>query len=343
MPPNPEFVYCTICGMPLEGDCVVLSGPHWPRADASSSLNVADKDVIRYEAEAESYYGKLLLLPDEEEVRPQEAYDVNPQPEDPPDATARMHHGIHPACEDMANRVIKSSPHAKIHSIGDLWLTLERRCAGYLKQGRRQRPRPRDDNYVPPIPNKETGKLDFDGYYVPSHCLLQYGDEWEGWWDKDPIEIPDLTSRLISNLEKVSANPKTQVPDSTEASPEEIKNHIRSFLQDGPLSLECTYVMPQSQWAEVFFQIPFLWDLDTKAIHERTGSNKIDLEKWDWEKLTRQVMSPPQPSAHDASMYNEDESVWNYSKVGLDVPGGFTNRRRIWQILEDMRPNCVQG
>ncbi|KAH7245071.1 hypothetical protein BKA59DRAFT_544457 [Fusarium tricinctum] len=339
MPPNPEFVYCTICGMPLKGDCVVLSGPHWPHADASSSLKVADKDVVRYEAEAESYYGKLLLLPDEEEVRPQEAYDVNPQPENPLDARAKMYHGIHAACEDMANRVIKSSPHAKIHSIGDLWLTLERRCAGYLEQGRRQRPRPRDDNYVPPILNKETGKLGFDGYYVPSHCLLQYGDEWEGWWDKDPIEIPDLTSRLISNLEKVAGTPKTQVMDSMEASPEEINNHICSFLQNGPLSLECTYIMPQSQWAEVFFKIPFLWDLDTKAEYERTGSSKADLEMWDWEKLTRQVMSPPQPSAHDASMYNEDESVWSYSNVGLDVPGGFTNRRRIWQILEDMRPN----
>jgi hypothetical protein len=181
MPPNPEFVYCTICGMPLEGDCVVLSGPHWPHADASSSLKVADEDVIRYDAEAESCYGKLILLPGEEEVRPQEAYDANPRPENPSDATAKMHHGLHAACEDMAYRVIKSSPHAKIHSIGDLWLTLERRCAGYLEQGRRQRTRPRDDNYVPPIPNKETGKLDFDGYYVPSHCMLQYGDEWEGW------------------------------------------------------------------------------------------------------------------------------------------------------------------
>ncbi|KAM0206143.1 hypothetical protein ACHAPA_011765 [Fusarium lateritium] len=339
MSPNPEFVYCTICGMPLEGDCTILSGPHWPHADASSFLKVDDNDVIRYDAEAQSYYGKLKLLPQQEDVHPQEAYDATSQPESPSGATAKMYHGIHTACEDMANRVINTSPNAKIHSIGDLWLTLERRCAGFLEQGRRQRPRPRDDNYVPLIPNKGTGQLDFDGYYVPSHCILQYGDEWEGWWDDDPIEINDLTSRLISNLERVTDTNKTQAKKSMELLPKEINCHIRSFLQDGPLSLECTYMMSQSQWTEIFFKIPFLWDLDIKVIYDKTGSTKSDLGEWDWEKLTRQIMSPPQPSAHHASIYDADESVWSYSRVGLDVPGGFTNRRRIWQILEDMCPN----
>jgi hypothetical protein len=120
-----------------------------------------------------------------------------------------------------------------------------------------------------------------------------------------------------------------------ETTPNEITDHIRSFMQ-GPLPLECTYLMPQSQWAEVFFRIPFLWDLDMETIREKTGS-KEDLEKWNWEKLTRQIMSRAH-SAGTGAKYEDDENIWDHSKIGLDVPGGLTNRRRIWQVLEEMRP-----
>ena len=34
---------------------------------------------------------------------------------------------------------------------------------------------------------------------------------------------------------------------------------------------------------------------------------------------------------------------WEYKDVGLDVPDGFTNRRRVWQILEDMDPKETDG
>jgi len=119
-----------------------------------------------------------------------------------------------------------------------------------------------------------------------------------------------------------------------EATPNEISDHIRSFMQ-GSLPLECTYLMPQSQWAEVFFRIPFLWDLDMETIRKKTGS-KEDLEKWNWEKLTRQIMSPV-PAMADAG---DDDDAWDLSEVGLDdIPGGLTNRRRIWQVLEEMRPD----
>lgn len=33
--------------------------------------------------------------------------------------------------------------------------------------------------------------------------------------------------------------------------------------------------------------------------------------------------------------------TWSYKKLGLDVPSGLNNRRRIWQIVEDMYPNDV--
>jgi hypothetical protein len=153
-------------------------------------------------------------------------------------------------------------------------------------------------------------------------------------WDEDPVNIPDLTTSLISNLEKApESSSSSQLQRTMEDTPNEINDHIRGFVQ-GPLPLECTYLMPQSQWADVFFRIPFLWDLDMEIIHEKVGgSGKEDLEKWNWEKLTRQIMTPV-PSMADV----DEEDEWNYSQVGLDVPGGFTNRRRIWQVLEEMRP-----
>jgi hypothetical protein len=141
----------------------------------------------------------------------------------------------------------------------------------------------------------------------------------------------------MSNLEKADRSSNSQVKCLLEMSPNEIKDHICSFFQDGDFSLECNYLMPQFMWAEVFFKIPFLWDLDTEAVYEKTGSSKDDLEKWNWEKLVRQAMNPAKPPPRDADFWSQ-ENVWGYSKVGLNVPGGFTNRRRIWQMLEEMNP-----
>jgi hypothetical protein len=97
--------------------------------------------------------------------------------------------------------------------------------------------------------------------------------------------------------------------------------------------------MPQSMWKQVFFQVPFLWDLDTQVIHEKTATGDSKSEQWDWEKIARQVISPAEASPCGA--LEDDEGIWSLDKVGLSVPGGFTNRRRIWQILEEMYPNDV--
>jgi hypothetical protein len=176
MSQNPEYVYCTICGMLLEGDCIVLRGPHWPRANART---VTDKEVTRYTGEADSCYGKIHILPDYQRIYPQETIDEDDDHVgDGP--SAKMYHGIHPACEDLASRVIQT-PNAKISGIGDLFLTLERRCVDYQNKNRRSRRRRRDDNYVPPIFNEEKNALAWDGYYVPRHCIDQWGDEWAGW------------------------------------------------------------------------------------------------------------------------------------------------------------------
>lgn len=98
--------------------------------------------------------------------------------------------------------------------------------------------------------------------------------------------------------------------------------------------------MPQSMWKQVLFQVPFLWDLDIKEIEDKTGAGDLNGQNWDWEKITRQVVTPPEIPRQDS--IGGGGGAWSFDKVGLSVPGGFTNRRRIWQILEEMYPNDVR-
>ncbi|KAM0554929.1 hypothetical protein ACHAPJ_006665 [Fusarium lateritium] len=351
---NPDYVNCTICGLMLGGHgqwlgkVLALAGPHWPdRQQTPRSLKVKDEEVIRYDAQAAWTPAKYYLLPDRNEVALQSEYDADRRPDDPDHVTtAKMYIGIHAACEDIAKRVMKTSPNAQIRSIGDLWLSLERRCARYTSENPT-----RDRNFVPPIPKSQPGEplsLGMDRYYVPYACIVQYGDEWEGWWDEDPIDIEDFTPDLIEDLEPINdassrlPSELTQFQSRIEALPQEVKDHLCTFFQDGQFSLDCNYLMPQSMWKQIFFQIPFLWDLDTKAVHDKTGSGESEISRWNWEKITRQVMSPAHPSPPEA-YESKDEGVWDHEEVGLEVvPDGFTNRRRIWQILEEMYPNDVQ-
>ncbi|GKU10094.1 unnamed protein product, partial [Fusarium langsethiae] len=142
-----------------------------------------------------------------------------------------MYIAVHPACEDMAKRVMETSSNAKIQSTGDLWLVLERRCASYLYRERLEGVLSRSDiRFIPQIPHPETGDRSFAGYYVPCHCLVCWGDDWEGWWDEDPVNIPNLTTELMSNLEKVDTSSNSQLQVLLKSSPNEIKNQICSIV-----------------------------------------------------------------------------------------------------------------
>ncbi|RSM03773.1 hypothetical protein CEP52_007187 [Fusarium oligoseptatum] len=277
----------------------------------------------------------LILFPDGRRVYPH----LIALPEQSDAASAQpapfgLFVGMHPACEDLVNRVMETSSNSRIHSLGDLWMTLERRCARRELRdgGTRQTP---SFNYPPNIPTSQAGEevqFSIDRYF----------------WNHNPINIPDLTTQLLSNLEPIS-RVTTPIPLSTStqefksclaALPAEIQNELVPWFQMGSISVDCNYMMPQSLWKQIFFQIPFLWDLDTEQVLNRTCSEPSETEEWNWEKITRQVLSPAQPSDRG---YEGDEKgyLWSHETVGLHVPPGFTNRRRIWQILEEMWPNDV--
>lgn len=132
------------------------------------------------------------------------------------------------------------------------------------------------------------------------------------------------------------SNSTQEVKGRLAALPSEILNKLMPWFQIETISLNCNYIMPQSLWKQIFFQIPFLWDIDIEQVLNKTYSEPSETEEWNWEKITRQVSSPAQPSEGDEKGY-----LWSHETVGLHMPPGFTNRRRIWQILEEMWPNHV--
>jgi hypothetical protein len=138
----------------------------------------------------------------------------------------------------------------------------------------------------------------------------------------------------MSNLtQPISETPTSSFARRFESLPQEIKDHIADLMPGQPLAASCNYLMPQPQWKRVFLQIPFLWDLDEQVVAQTA-------DDWDWERLTRQVMTPVE-IAVKTGQRDVPYDCWSYEKAGLDVPLGLSNRRRIWQILEEMYPNDV--
>ncbi|KAJ3464570.1 hypothetical protein MRS44_009356 [Fusarium solani] len=308
-----EFPICTVCAVKLDphsssvfdnqfprrwSEClwkqiaVAFEGPYWPKwGPEPASLSIPDDAVSLRFAEVERNPALLVTLPDGQVLEPQ-TFD---------DETSRGIVGIHFACLDLASRVIKTSQLANISSIGDLWVTLERRCA-IIDDGNLY------GSYLPAIPNgpnirddqpHDLENLDMKRYYHPmDNCygsvgLLPYRLLAGGCLESDPLHIPDLTSRLVSDLKphEEQESHHTRFNELFRGLPREVKHQIVDLLPQGSLPLDCNYLMPQEEWKHVFVRIPFLWDLDHEAIYKKALSAPPNTE-WNWEKLTHQVISP---------------------------------------------------
>ncbi|KAH7125071.1 hypothetical protein B0J13DRAFT_599002 [Dactylonectria estremocensis] len=278
---------------------------------------------------------------------------------DPADGK-RWYLPIHSACETMAGRAMQA-PQSRIRSIGDLWMTLDRRCVKTAWDETVLTP------YLPKLPDSQRGepiKLGLRRYYIPSNAIYaewpESTDPAEQWWYCDLLNIPNLTSALMSNLERLEppAAGSDQFTNRFKNLPREIEDAIAVHLSENGSSLECTHLIPQSFWKEAFLQIPFLWDVKMGFIEDKEEEAASGGFEWNWEKLTRQVLAevPPAYAREEKEYWSDDDdeggveeddwdeeepTPWNYSQVGLVVPPGFINRRRIWQILVDMYPNDV--
>ncbi|KAH7268019.1 hypothetical protein B0J15DRAFT_486333 [Fusarium solani] len=345
-----EFPHCSICGYQMYGrtryesgpiawepslwqkTVVALIGPHeqYYRRPEDDPLSVP---IIAHAASpCDGAMGYLRLYHSGRKVHLQRQF----QSEDLfPNGPTGLHWclGVHEACLTMASLVMKTSPTSQLRSLRDLWVTLDRRCEVTV----RARTGPSFFHWLPliPLPKRpDEARRRWGTYYIPDY----HPGSYYNWWLDDPLVIPDLTSRLLSNLQLV--RPHTAHPGSLQTNldslPQELRDRIISLLLEGTIGLGCTGMLPQSIWRELFVRIPFLWDLDKSLVAEFQDK---DGKEWDWERLFRQVMARVQPLIIPEQ---GDTRAWNYDEVGLHVPPGFINRRRIWQLLEDMDPDEVE-
>ncbi len=155
----------------------------------------------------------------------------------------------------------------------------------------------------------------------------------------DPECPADLTDMILENLEAFPSE-ESLPPDIMAfrarllALPQELQDHITSFLRTAaPLPRRCTRLLPQEHWRQMLVYgrtVPFLWDIDVAAV-DRCCAGPWPL---DWERLVRELSQPT--SRHRVF----EDGIWTevvadcYSR--LKVPDGLRNRRRIWQIVEEM-------
>ncbi|KAI8724177.1 hypothetical protein NCS52_00275400 [Fusarium sp. LHS14.1] len=300
---------------------IALSGPTWSRFDKGPrTLILSDKDVTRCFTRTSFGSKEMHLEPSDERVTLQEPVHLTW------DQICSVHErykkrtylGIHSACEGIANKVMRTPRPGKagIRSLGDLWMTLERRSQKS---------------------NWEHNPKSWTTTISREQCIYERTPRLsaEQWWNSDPLHIPNLTASFLSNLQPYKPTSLSHQLRYFEKLPPNIKQHIMFLVFQQELPFRCTYVMPQHYWKEVFFRIPFSWDLDRDLI-DKTSSFDMD-----WEKLTRQIMCPAETTLE--RRWGEGEAKpWNYQDCGLTVPPGLTNRRRIWQIVEEMYPDDIE-
>ncbi|KAL9087050.1 MAG: hypothetical protein Q9165_006878 [Trypethelium subeluteriae] len=155
--------------------------------------------------------------------------------------------------------------------------------------------------------------------------------------EADPLSIPDLTMTILQHLQEFKGDrAKRLSPEQRELKarleqlPNEMLDHAISFLNT-LTETSTKYVLPSSVWRAGLLRgklIPYLWDLDSVVIREKDASTDgSEDSRWDWELLVRQLAQP--------NVFDEGQPL-------TDVPIGLKNRRRIWQLLDDMYLGDVQ-
>lgn len=249
----------------------------------------------------------------------------------------------HGACLEVAEDTMRRSPHDIIvRDLRTLWKALRMRFEV-------------DDSYymstvTGAVSRPQRVQLPH-GYYMPFQpSRLASGDplvehsatdslvgDHERWEASYPLFVPKLTSAILENLR--SLPPATAaIPESLAfqkrflALPPELRDHVCSFLvsRNGMRSA-CNGLLPQWVWRDVLLTgkcLPFLPEIDASVVQgfctlweeeEEEGRGR----ELNWEFLVRRLSQ-------------EDWSIWDAESSSLKVPNGLRNRRRVWQLVEEM-------
>ena len=214
------------------------------------------------------------------------------------------------------------------------------------------------------------------GYYGARRFARFSTDGWtmDRGWDflcADPIEIPNLTDYLLSNLKTMPVQPQLesiggsqQNSQSSKAAldslPIEILDQITSNLACSTIlrlhrtnrALSARISLGPSFWRAQLVSrnlIPFLWDLDAAKCREKERNAPTDTA-WDWRLLTRTLKTEPFVEvALRRSLSGPLADHFGRSHVGFwrafckdaesrltgSPPLGLVNRVRIVKIIEE--------
>ncbi|KAI1371950.1 hypothetical protein F4677DRAFT_434097 [Hypoxylon crocopeplum] len=248
----------------------------------------------------------------------------------------------HESCLEVAETVICCSPHEiAVRDLRTLWKVLRMRFEV-------------DDNYymstvIGDVVRPQRIQLPH-GYYMPfrpSQMMPEFSphgsssaapvstegqvDRWEA---ADPLRVLDVTSAILENL-KTLPPARNAAPQAVAfqkqflALPPELRDHICSLLVSrNGMPIVCNGLLPQWVWREVLLSgecLPFMPKLEVAIVEnfciqwDREHTN----QEPNWELLVRKLSQ-------------EAWSVWDAESSSLKVPNGLRNRRRIWQLVEEM-------
>ncbi|KAF6784880.1 hypothetical protein CSOJ01_15684 [Colletotrichum sojae] len=264
----------------------------------------------------------------------------------------RLYACVHAACLEVARKVFATSRIAHVRDMRGLFIALHWREAVATKC---------EHQYYAPIIHRELISPPDVDWPVPGWAWKEVsGVEWPGPYKsarsnmffalgRSPLDVENLTDCLLRNLQPC----KSDISLSDEAArlsgslgrmpPEIIDNILANMGRELPrLS---SRLLPQRLWKEQLQAgskglLPWLWDIDPSLIDVKDaetcpGGSEYE---WDWELLVRQLSRGVDYGARPGlpDHVEPDYICTGYSTDLAHVPAGLHNRRRVWQLLEEM-------
>ncbi|KXH45153.1 hypothetical protein CSIM01_01282 [Colletotrichum simmondsii] len=281
----------------------------------------------------------------------------------------RVYAAVHSECLDIAERVFASSTLTRVRDLRGLWTALRWRQSITFKCGGCWDCRPqanytlsRNDYYVPhfTVASEPTWEEeDFSGLHWPGPYSSTLSNLYYTL-TSSPLDIEGLTSCLLQNLSacrsKVTRTKKgTELANNLSKLPTEILDDIFAAMgRDIPP--ESSHLLPQRLWKDQLKAgsrglLPWLWDIDPACVDAKDSEPCPGGEsfEWDWELLVRQLsrsvdygVLPGVPDTVRATpgvagpQGEPTMAGTGYHTDLAHVPAGLHNRRRIWQLLEEI-------
>ncbi|GKT50804.1 uncharacterized protein ColSpa_10985 [Colletotrichum spaethianum] len=257
------------------------------------------------------------------------------------DSDDRVHAVVHSVCLELAGKVFESSRVAHVRDMRGLFLALRWRQGICYKSGGLWDCQPQV-NYM----------LANHGYYVPQCDCIYDGMDWSGPYTspranlfhpcRSQVALTAEADKLAKNLARM---------------PTEIMETIFEYM-GRDLPRLSSRLVSQKIWKEHLKAacrgvglLPWLWDINTALVDAKDaelcpGGPGFE---WDWELLARQLsrgvdygVRPDCPKdVYPYPAWFDSPLTWHMVCTGshtdlAHVPAGLHNRRRIWQLLEEM-------